>query len=120
MRRVGTDTGSAVGTMAPYSKTEMRGYVAALHSTLSYREIAARPEVTVSLATVKRSCRRFRDEGFDGLTTRPKTGRPKATTPEQDADMRASMLAMPKRSAIAVVRELFPENEASMSTIYSR
>lgn len=106
--------------MAPYSKNSMRGYVVGLHRTMSYRQIAALPEVSVSLKTIKRWCARFRDEGFDGLETRPKTGRPKATTPEQDADIRASVLAQPKRSTLAIVRELYPENEASMSTIYRR
>ena len=107
--------------MAPYSKTALRGYIVALHQNgLSCKAIARRADINVCLTTIKTWVNRFREEGHDGLETRRKTGRPKVTTPEQDADVRASVLAQNKRPTSAVVRELFPENVACLSTIYSR
>ena len=102
--------------MAPYSKTALRGYIVALHQNgLSCKAIAQRADINVCLTTIKTWVNRFREEGHDGLETRPKV-----TTPEQDADVRASVLAQNKRPTSAVVRELFPENVACLSTIYSR
>ncbi|CAA3004511.1 Hypothetical predicted protein [Olea europaea subsp. europaea] len=48
-------------------------------------------------------------EGYEGLANKPKSGRPKVSIPQQDADIVASVSAEPLRAAISVVRELHPE-----------
>jgi transposase len=53
----------------------------------------------MSRASVYRWRKRFREEGYEGLKTRPRTGRPKKTTPEQDAAMVAAVEAEPRRAA---------------------
>ncbi|CAA3019260.1 ---NA---, partial [Olea europaea subsp. europaea] len=73
-------------------------------------QIAAHPDVHVSLTTVKRLIRRYDAGGYNARKDKPKSRRrPKATTAEQDADIVASVGAQPSRAASSVVAEIHPQ-----------
>lgn len=65
-------------------------------------DIAA--EIGVSLRTVQRWTRRWQEEG--SLATKARSGRPRVTTPEQDARMVTLCQNHPKMSAVHITRNL--------------
>lgn len=69
---------------------------------------------------MKKWANRGDEEGLDGMKTRPKTGRPRATTRELDVDVIASVEAQPMRGVSNVVREMHPDYPASMDTARRR
>jgi len=107
--------------MAPYSSESQRNYVIGLYnSNLDAVTIQARPEVTVTVSTIRRWIDRYRTDGFDGLKTRPKSGRRRATTAEQDALIVNEVLRTPLVPAITTVRRVLPDLDVHKQTIYQR
>lgn len=111
-----------ISTMPRYSTEAERAVIFALREEgKSWREIEQHPYVTLKKASIKKWARRGADEGLDpGLKTRPKTGRPKVTTPELDAEVLASVEALPMQGVAPVVREIFPEYPGCMETARNR
>lgn len=85
----------------------------------SWREIEQHPFVTLGRSAIKEWARRGA-EGLDSLETRPKTGRPRVTTREQDADLVASVEASKMRAVTTVVREVMPDFPGCMKTAQKR
>ena len=97
--------------MPPYSSATQRAYIIGLAATQNAATIARRPEVTVSVETVRKWIKRYREGGFDDLKTRPKPGRRKATNAQQDEQIVREVLATPLRPAITTVRNVLPNLE---------
>jgi transposase len=66
---------------------------------------AAHPAVAMSERTVYRWRKRFAEEGYEGLKTRAKTGRPKISTPAQDVALVAAMEERSRTPAAHVALE---------------
>ena len=104
-----------------YSKESERALIYTLRSEgWSWARIEGHPLVTLRRSAIKRWAQRGDEGGLDNLATRPKTGRPRATTREEDVDLVASVDASKKRAVTSVVRELFPDYPASMTTARRR
>ena len=82
--------------------------------------IANHPEVHYSERTVSRWVTRYEEEGYDGLNTRPRSGRPKVITEEEDLLIRGTALARPFDSVKTIVRELAPHLMEHLKTVYDR
>jgi len=107
----------------PYTSEAERGYVVACHvvANMPIEEIAARAEVDMCPRTIKRWVDRFNLFGFDGLKTKPKTGRSRVTTPEQDAAIAEVVRRNHLLPASTVAYEALADIEnVSHSTLYNR
>jgi len=105
--------------MPPYSTVAQRGYIIGLYNDgKNAVVIADRPEITVSVHTVRRWIDRYRKGGFDDLNTRRKSGRRRATTAAQDEVIAREVLATPMTPAVSTVNNALPEVRASKRTIY--
>ena len=82
--------------------------------------IANHPEVHYSGRTVSRWVQRYADEGYEGLNTRPRSGRPKVITVEDDLLIQATALARPFDPVKDIVRELAPHLMEHIKTVYAR
>lgn len=76
--------------------------------------------VGFSAKTVDRWEQRFQEDGFAGLKTKPRSGRPKSVSDEDVELLRASILAMPFRTLQDIVLELTPHLVDKMKTVYRR
>ena len=82
--------------------------------------IANHPEVHYSGRTVSRWVQRYANEGYEGLNTRPRSGRPKVITVEEELLIQATTLARPFDSVKEIVRELAPHLMDHLKTVYAR
>lgn len=103
----------------PYSSLQERGVIAGMSSVgVPPEAIVQHPAVDRCLTTVKKWTSRWDEAGYEGLKTRPKPGRPKATTLEADAALVVAQEAEPKRKALHIARDL--HFLGSNSTLYRR
>lgn len=70
------------------------------HAGQSYSEISR--EMGISRNTVKAWVRRYEEEGH--VKTRPRSGRPRVTTQQQDAAIYAASIQQPFSTAITLTR----------------
>ncbi|KAK3886989.1 hypothetical protein Pcinc_004224 [Petrolisthes cinctipes] len=70
------------------------------HAGQSYSQISR--EMGLSRNTVKAWVRRYEEEGH--VRTRPRPGRPRVTTPQQDAAIYATSVRTPFKTAITLTR----------------
>lgn len=104
-----------------YSKETERALIFTLHHEgRSLREIEQHPLVTLRRSAIQRWIQRGEEGGLDNLSTRPKTGRPRVTTREQDVDLVASVEAAKMRAVTTVVREVMPDYPGCMRTAQRR
>lgn len=83
--------------------------------------IAARnPLVHYSEPTVHRWNRRFDEEGYEGLKTRHRSGRPKTVSDEDIVILRALVLARPMDHLKSIIQEDMPHLIQHMRAVYAR
>ena len=84
-------------------------------------EVANHPDVAhLSLQSVRRWKMRFQNVGYDGLKTRPKSGRPKVIEDEERLLILATVMARPFDAVKEIVQELTPQLQPNMRSIYRR
>ena len=107
--------------MPRYTTEAERNFILGLYSSgESVAAIVARPDVSVCERTVKRWVNRFDEGGFEGLKTKPKSGRNKVTTPQQDEQIVNQVIAAPLTPAVSTVRDALPDVNISKATVYRR
>lgn len=84
------------------------------------RQAARNPLVHYSERTVARWNLRFEEEGYDGLKTRQRSGRPKVVSEEDVMILRALVLARPLDHVNTIVLENLPHLAGSMKAVYKR
>ena len=106
----------------PYSSEAERAVIVALHQEgKSVQETRQHPLVWLKEKSIRKWVARGEAEGLDpGLKNRPKTGRPRVTTADMDAELVASVEAQPQSGVTKVVRELFPEYPGCLETARRR
>lgn len=106
----------------PYSSEAERAVILTLHHEgKTVAEIQQHPLVSLKKDAIRRWIARGVEEGLDpGLKTRPKSGRPRVTTGDMDADLVASVEAQPHVGVAKVVRDLFPGYPATLKTARRR
>ena len=83
-------------------------------------QAARNPLVHYSQRTVQRWNDRFQEEGYDGLRTRQRSGRPKIMTEEELMNLRALAMANPLLHLKDIVREHMPHLVDHMRAVYQR
>lgn len=97
-----------------------RGVMAGLGLQQGAARAARHPVVDYSGRTVNRWNARFQEEGYEGLKTKPRSGRPKVVSDEDIFVLRGLMLGHPLNHLKDVVREFMPHLVPSMRTVYRR
>ena len=106
-----------------YFTESEREFVIGLFQSGRYRSaeaIAALPEVSMKVHTVRRCIAKFRTDGFEGLKTKPKSGRHRVTTPGQDAAIVEAVRQNPQQPASSTARRVVPGLLGCKETIYRR
>jgi transposase len=108
--------------MPPPRHSDMgeRGVMVGLGLQQGQDRAARHPVVHYSGRTVNRWNRRFEGEGYEGLKTRPRSGRPRAVSEEDLEVLRGHMLGRPLAHLKEIVREHMPHLLQSMRTVYRR
>ena len=113
-----------MATLRRHSDKADRGVMVGLRrsggANANAKTIANKPDVHYSSRTVSRWVRRYEGEGYAGLNTRPRSGRPKVISLEEDLLIQASLLARPFDAVKKIVLELTPHLMEHIKTVYAR
>lgn len=81
---------------------------------MSFAEIANQAEVTLGRDQVRRWCRRFELEGYEGLKTRPRSGQPRLASQQQNQILIDGVRANRCQAVRTTIQEVIPDYPAGL------
>ncbi|KAK3917603.1 Transposable element Tc3 transposase [Frankliniella fusca] len=87
---------------------------------MNCQQIAAHPDVHYTWETVRYWICRYEAEGYEGLKTRPRSGRTRVVADDDTLLITATVLARPKDTVQEKVQELTPHLAPHIDTVYKR